>query len=48
MTEFQTEQIENLRRKDVGYRSIGMIVGLSRDIVRTTVSPKGWMTMPMT
>ncbi len=41
MTEFQAEQIENLRKQGVGYRSIGTIVGLSRDIVRNYCKSKG-------
>lgn len=41
MTEFQAEQIENLRKQGVGYRSIGTIVGLSRDIVRNDCKSKG-------
>ena len=41
MAEFQAEQIENLRRQGVGYRSIGTIVGLSRDIVRNYCKSKG-------
>ena len=41
MAEFQAEQIENLRRQGVGYRSIGNIVGLSRDIVRNYCKSKG-------
>ena len=45
MTEFQAEQIENLRKQGVGYRSIGTIVGLSRDGI--IVKAKGWMDMPV-
>ena len=41
MTEFQAEQIENLRKQGVGYRSIGTIVGLSRDTVRNYCKSKG-------
>ena len=41
MTEFQAEQIGNLRRQGVGYRSIGTIVGLSRDIVRNYCKSRG-------
>lgn len=41
MTEFQATQIENLRKQGVGYRSIGTIVGLSRDIVRNYCKNKG-------
>ena len=34
MTEQQAKQIVEMRLKGVGYKSIGTVVGLSRDIVR--------------
>ena len=34
MTEQQAKQIVEMRMKGVGYKSIGTVVGLSRDIVR--------------
>lgn len=34
MTKAQADQIRELRLKGTGYRSIGTVVGLSRDIVR--------------
>lgn len=34
MTDSQAAQIKELRKKGVGYKAIGSIVGLSRDIVR--------------
>lgn len=34
MTQAQANQIRELRLKGVGYRAIGTVVGLSRDIVR--------------
>lgn len=41
MNEFQAAQIRNLRLQGVGYRGIGTIVGLSRDIVRNYCKSKG-------
>lgn len=41
MTEQQAKQIMKMREQGVGYRSIGLAVGLSRDIVRNFCKSKG-------
>ena len=34
MTEQQAKQIREMREQGIGYRSIGLVTGLSRDVVR--------------
>ena len=34
MTDAQAKQINEMRMKGMGYKAIGMAIGLSRDIVR--------------
>lgn len=41
MTEAQAASIRELRMKGVGYRTIGSLLGLSRDIVRNYCKSKG-------
>lgn len=41
MTEQQAIQIRNMRSDGIGYRSIAMAVGLSRDIVRNFCKSRG-------
>lgn len=41
MTEQQTKQIRKMREQGIGYRSIALSVGLSRDIVRNFCKAKG-------
>lgn len=41
MTEFQARQIASLRAEGAGYRAIGTVVGLSRDIVRNYCKSHG-------
>ena len=35
MTDYEREQIYELRRKGMGYKAIGTAIGLSRDTVRS-------------
>lgn len=41
MTEQQAKQIREMREQGIGYRSIGLMVGLSRDIVRNYCKSRG-------
>lgn len=41
MTDFQMKQIREFRMKGVGYRAIGSVVGLSRDVVRNYCKTHG-------
>ena len=41
MTEQQARQIREMREQGVGYRSIGVMVGLSRDVVRNFCKTRG-------
>ena len=41
MTEQQAKQIREMREQGIGYRSIALTVGLSRDIVRNFCKSRG-------
>lgn len=41
MTDQQEKQIRNMREQGIGYRSIGVMTGLSRDIVRNFCKSHG-------
>ena len=41
MTELQARQIREMREQGIGYQSIALMVGLSRDIVRNFCKSRG-------
>ena len=41
MTEYQANQIREMREQGIGYRSIGLTIGLSRDVVRNFCKTRG-------